>query len=147
LFPAVIIDFSLVRSWRILTSIALITIVFYQFVLSYQLDQEYIDGYEQAARYVVEQSNGETILFSSNVDTGFFIFFVRKYDQNKNFIVLRADKILSTSLLNRIIEDRISSREHIYDMLDDFGVKIIVIEDKIYASHALETLRAELKSE
>jgi hypothetical protein len=32
-------------------------------------------------------------------------------------------------------------------MLDDFGVKIIVIEDKIYASYALETLRIELKSE
>ncbi len=147
LFPAVIIDFSPVRSWRILTSIALIAIVSYQFFVSYQLDPEYADGYEQAARYVVEQSNGETILFSSNVDTGFFIFFVRKYDTNKNFIVLRADKILSTSLLNRIVEDRITSREQIYDVLDDFGVKDIVIEDKTYTSYALETLRQEVKSE
>jgi len=147
LFPAVIIDFSRVRSWRILTSIALIAIVSYQFVVSYQLDPEYADGYEQAARYVVEQSNGETILFSSNIDTGFFIFFVRKYDPNKNFIVLRADKILSTSLLNRIVEDRITSRKEIYDILDDFGVKTIVIEDKIYTSYALEMLREELKSE
>ena len=147
LFPAVIIDFFPARPWRILTSIALITIVFYQFVVSYQLDQEYIDGYEQAARYIAEQSNGETILFSSNVDTGFFIFFIRKYDPNKNFIVLRADKILSTSLLNRIVEDRVSSREQLYNILDDFGVKTIVIEDKIYTSYILEVLRAELKSE
>ena len=147
LFPAMIIDFSLVRSWRMLTSIALLAIVFYQFVVSYQLEPEYVHGYEQAARYVVEQSNGETMLFSSNVDTGFFIFFVRKYDPNKNFIVLRADKILSTSLLNRIIEDRITSREQIYDILNDFGVKTIVVEDKVYASYALEILREELKSE
>ena len=147
LFPAVIIDFSPVRLWRILTSIALIAIVSYQFFVSYQLDPEYADGYEQAARYVVEQSNGETLLFSSNVDTGFFIFFVRKYDTNKNFIVLRADKILSTSLLNRIVEDRITSREQIYDVLDDFGVKDIVIEDTTYTSYALETLRQEVKSE
>jgi len=147
LFPAVIIDFSPVRLWRILTSIALIAIVSYQFFVSYQLDPEYADGYEQAARYVVEQSNGETVLFSSNVDTGFFIFFVRKYDTNKNFIVLRADKILSTSLLNRIVEDRITSREQIYDVLDDFGVKDIVIEDTTYTSYALETLRQEVKSE
>jgi len=147
LFPAVIIEFSSVRLWRILTSIVLIAIVSYQFVVSYQLDPEYTDGYEQAAKYVVEQSNGETILFSSDVDTGFFIFFVRKYDPNKNFIVLRADKILSTSLLNRIIEDRITSREQVYDILDDFGVKHIVIEDKTYASYALEILREELKSE
>ena len=147
LFPAMIIDFSLVRSWRMLTSIALLAIVFYQFVVSYQLEPEYVHGYEQAARYVVEQSNGETILFSSNVDTGFFIFFIRKYDPNKNFIVLRADKILSTSLLNRIIEDRIASREQIYDIINDFGVKTIVIEDKVYASYALEMLREELKSE
>jgi len=147
LFPAVIIDFSPVRSWRMLTSIALLSVVFYQFVVSYQLEPEYVYGYEQAARYVVEQSNGETILFSSNVDTGFFIFFVRKYDPNKNFIVLRADKILSTSLLNRIIEDRITSREQIYDIINDFGVKTIVVEDKIYTSYALEMLREELKSE
>ena len=147
LFPAVIIDFSLVRSWRILTSIALITIVSYQFIVSYQLEPEYTDGYERAARYVTEHSNAETILFSSNVDTGFFIFFVRKYDPNKNFIVLRADKILSTSLLNKIIEDHITSREQIYDILDDFGVKTIVIEDKVYTSYALELLREELKSE
>jgi hypothetical protein len=147
LFPAMIIDFSPVRSWRMLTSIALLAIVFYQFVVSYQLEPEYVHGYEQAARYVVEQSNGETILFSSNVDTGFFIFFVRKYDPNKTFIVLRADKILSTSLLNRIIEDRITSREQIYDILNDFGVKTIVVEDKVYASYALEILREELKSE
>ena len=147
LFPAVIIDFSPVRSWRMLTSIALLAVVFYQFVVSYQLEPEYVHGYEQAARYVVEQSNGETILFSSNVDTGFFIFFVRKYDPNKNFIVLRADKILSTSLLNRIVEDRITSREQIYDIINDFGVKTIVVEDKVYASYALEMLREELKSE
>jgi hypothetical protein len=147
LFPAVIIDFSLVRSWRILTSIALIAIVSYQFIVSYQLEPEYADGYEQAARYVTEHSNGETILFSSNVDTGFFIFFVRKYDPNKNFVVLRADKILSTSLLNRIIEDHITSREQIYEILDDFGVKTIVIEDKVYTSYALEILREEIKSE
>jgi hypothetical protein len=147
LFPAVIIDFSRVRLWRILTSTALFAIVSYQFVMSYQLEPEYADGYEQAARYIVEKSNGETILYNSNIDTGFFIFFVRKHDPNKNFIVLRANKILATSLLDRVIEDRITSPEHIYDILDDFGVKTIVIEDKLYASYALEILREELKSE
>ena len=34
---------------------------------------------------------------SSNVDTGYFVFFTRKHDPHQDLIVLRADKLLVTS--------------------------------------------------
>jgi hypothetical protein len=122
-------------------------IVGYQFAVSFQLELTYANGYEEAARYVVEERKGESVLFSSNVDTGYFIFFVRKHNPSQDLIVLRADKILATSHMRRIVEERISKREEIYEILRDFGICYVVIEDQEFKSRPLEWLREEVKSD
>jgi Dolichyl-phosphate-mannose-protein mannosyltransferase len=105
------------------------------------------EGYEEAAQSVLQMNPGPTVLFSGDVDTGFFTFFVRKHDPERRLIVLRSDKILTTSFLGRVsIGDRISEPREIYDVLHRFGVKFVVIEDRPSRSTVLEWLRQELRS-
>jgi len=105
-------------------------------------------GYEAAARYVVEHPYGSTVLFSGDVDSGFFVFFVRKHDEARRLVVLRADKILTTSrLADPAVEDRIEHPEAIRPILTELGVGYVVIEDRPSESKVLEWLRSELKSD
>lgn len=105
------------------------------------------EGYEEAARFVVDSHPGPTVMFSGDVDTGLFTFFVRKHDPRRDLIVLRADKVLTTSLMGHLsVEDRIQSPDEIYDILRNFGTRYIVIEDRRSESRVLEWLRHELRS-
>ena len=54
-------------------------------------------GYEKAARFVLANPRGATILYSGERDTGLFVFFARKHDPTRRAIVLRADKLLVTA--------------------------------------------------
>ena len=88
-------------------------------------------GYEAAARFVVEQPRAATIMFSGEIDSGLFVFFVRKYDRERAQIVLRADKILTTSFMQHsAIEERISSPAEIFDALQRFGTRYVVVEER-----------------
>lgn len=147
LFAAAIVYFFQTRRWKISVAMGLLAVGGYQGVVSFQAEPEYADGYEQAAQYIVEQRKGESVLYHGVIDTGYFIFFVRKHDRNRDIIVLRSDKLLATSQMAWFVEDRINSREEIYDILQRYGVGYVVIEDIKSQSPALELLRQEVKSE
>jgi hypothetical protein len=104
-------------------------------------------GYEEAARFVLASNPGPTVLFSGDVDTGYFAFFVRKHDPARRLIVLRSDKVYTTSYMRApSVEDRIQEPDQIYDALHDFGTRYVVIEDRASESRVLEWLRQELKT-
>jgi hypothetical protein len=104
-------------------------------------------GYEEAARFVIESDPGATVLFSGDIDTGYFSFFVRKHDPARRLVVLRSDKVLTTSKLGRpSVEDRIDRPEEIYRVLHTFGTRYVIIEDRPSRSRVLEWLRQELHS-
>jgi hypothetical protein len=106
-------------------------------------------GYEDAARFVVADPDGQsapTVLYSASIDTGAFVFFVRKHDPARRLVVLRSDKLLTTSLMGQVsVEDRIRSPQEIYPLLNRYGTKFIVIEDMPSGSIVLDWLRDELK--
>jgi len=106
-------------------------------------------AYEQAAQFVLADESSDlhpTALYSPFIDTGYFIFFVRKHDSARRLVVLRSDKILTTSLMGRLsVEDRIQRPDEIYPLLTRYGTKFIVIEDRPSRSVVLEWLREELK--
>jgi hypothetical protein len=107
---------------------------------------EQAGGYEEAAQFVLGADPGPTVLFSGDIDTGFFTFFVRKHDADRRLVVLRSDKILTTSRMGRpSVEDRIDRPEQIYEALHRYGTRYVVIEDRESASNVLEWLRQELK--
>jgi hypothetical protein len=105
------------------------------------------DGYEEAARFVLSQQDSSTILYSGPVDTGYFVFFVRKHDPMERAVVLRSDKLLTTSLMSELsVEDRIGSAEEIYPLLRRFGTRFVVIADSPTGSRVLDWLRDETKT-
>jgi hypothetical protein len=102
-------------------------------------------GYEQAATYVIEHSQAPTVLYTGVVDTGYFVFFVRKHDPAQRLVVLRSDKILTTSSMGHLsVEDRITDRGQIYDVLREFGTRYVVIEDVRSGTRVIDWLRDEL---
>ena len=135
------------RSWKILSSTLLIILSCYQATFAYQSEPEACRGYEEAAKYILKHRKGQSVLFCSNIDTGYFIFFVRKHDPNKNIVILRADKALATSFMREIINDRIKNRKEIYDILNDYGTGYVVIDDQEYTSPPLKWLKEEMKTE
>lgn len=147
LFATIAINLFHHRIWKVVYFMIILTISGYQFFITFQEAPTYADGYEQAAKYVVENRKGESVLYSSNVDTGYFVFFTRKHNPDNDLPVLRADKVLVTSELKYIIEERISKREEIYEILKDYGIGYVVIEDREYTSPPLEWLREEVKSD
>ena len=146
LFAATAINIFRYRLWKIMLSLILTVVIGYQFVVAYHKEPTFADGYEQAAKYVVDNPKGESVLFMSKVDTGYFVFFVRKHDPHKNMIVLRADKLLVTSDMSYIVEDRITTRDEIYEILEDFGTGYVVIEESEFESSPLKWLKEEVKS-
>jgi 4-amino-4-deoxy-L-arabinose transferase-like glycosyltransferase len=105
-------------------------------------------GYEAAARYVLAGQPSASVLFSGSVDTGYFTFFMRKHDSGQRTVVLRADKLLTTSLMNTVsVRDRIQDPSEIYPLLNTFGTRFIVIEDRPSGSVVLDWLRAELTTD
>ena len=129
LLAAVTLDAFHRRLWRVLISMLVIVTAAYQFVFAFGLEPTRAGGYEEAAKYVLEHRKGETVLYCSNVDAGYFIFFVRKHSVRPDLIVLRADKLLVCPSVKGIVEERIGSREEIYDILRDLGTGYVVIED------------------
>lgn len=144
---SVLLNFLRYRLWKVFMSTVFILIAGYQFTIAFQSSAEYAYGYEEAAEYISKNWKGDSVLYSSKYDTGYFIFFVRKYNQDQNRIVLRASKVLATFGMGRIVEDRLQSRREIYDTLDEFGIAYVVIEDLRSKSQALQWLREEVKSD
>jgi hypothetical protein len=147
LFAALSLEAVNSRVWRMVVALLLIGSVGYQFGVGYASEPEYAKGYEEAASYVVNHPKGTSVLYSANVDTGYFIFFVRKFDPEGRLVVLRADKVLSTSRLDRIVEEKISTPGELYEVLQDFGTCYVVLEEGHYTSPALNLLAEEVQSE
>jgi hypothetical protein len=133
------------RGYRLTVGGILLAVVGYQLVLALEAEPTIADGYEAAARYVLQHPEGESVLFAGNVDSGFFPFFVRKHDPSRRLIVLRADKVIVTSKLGGIVNEQLTTREQINQALRAFGTGYVVIEDAPFDSPPLELLRQELK--
>jgi hypothetical protein len=105
------------------------------------------DAYERAAAYVVDRigSSPATVLYSAAVDTGYFVFFVRALDSRGAVVTLRADKLLTTSFMERSsIRDRVASAAEVYPLLHRYATRFVVIEDATTGSAILDDLRREL---
>jgi Dolichyl-phosphate-mannose-protein mannosyltransferase len=132
---------------RTVTSVVVAIALAAQVAASSRVRLPGLDGYEQAARHVVAEPRGSTVLFAGDVDTGFFTFFVRKHDPARRTIVLRADKILTTSFMGAVAaEDRVSSAAEIREVLTRFGVGYVVVEDRPSESIVHNWLLAEVRT-
>lgn len=99
-------------------------------------------GYEEAARYVSENRLGDTILYSAAVDTGYFVFFVRKANPTNQLVVLRSDKVLTTARMGYLnFKLNVSDPSEILPILQKYGVGYVVIEDRPFPDGPLRWLQ------
>ncbi len=132
---------------RLACGVILTLTIGWQFVAGRTVRPSGASGYEQAAEFVLGDPSSPTVLFSGSVDTGYFVFFVRKHDPAMRLVVLRSDKILTTSLMGKLaVENRISNPEQIYGILKRYGTRYIVIEDHPTGSVVLDWLRDQLRT-
>ena len=82
-------------------------------------------GYERAAVSVLERMQEPAMLWASTRDTGYFVFFMRKHDPQRNHVILRYDKILGSGTGN-LEEDRVNY----HAALQRLGVRWIVAESR-----------------
>lgn len=135
----------LVGRVRVVMAVAVAAALTTQLVRASQVRLAGLDGYEAAARHVVDTPRGTTVMFAGDVDTGYFTFFVRKHDAARRTIVLRADKMLTTSFMGSVAaEDRISRPEEVRAVIERFGVGYIVVEDRPSASQVQNWLLQEV---
>ncbi len=103
----------------------------YQIVCLYRIDPTYATGYDEAARYVVKHRASNMVLFDGG-NNGNFTYFVRAFDPDRSIFVLRGDKLLSSSALEKSMRLKIhaTSRRDIANLLDKYGVTDIVVESR-----------------
>ena len=101
-------------------------------------------GYEAAAQYVIDERPAPVILFDSPIDTGNFVFFVRKHDPTHRLVVLRAEQLLVTRHAEGIGSG--SAPPDIYASLRKFGIQFVVVEERPNQHRSLQLLEDELKT-
>lgn len=94
----------------------------------YARTPEYAAGYAEAAEWVVRHREAPMVFFDGN--SGSFIYFVRALDPGRTMFVLRGDKLLSSSALDKRLRLQVHahSRQDIHDIFDRYGVVHIVVE-------------------
>lgn len=96
-------------------------------------------GYEAAAEYVLAQNREPAMLYSSYVDTGYFVFFTRKHDTARRQIVLRSDKVIGDGTGNAERD-----KTEFYGRLKRFGIRWILIESSPRGHDGRRILYSEL---
>lgn len=90
----------------------------------------YLRGYEEAARYVVENSRNSCFAFMDGFLNGNFIYQIRRHDPERNLGVLRGDKILYGVLSEpgNAYEEYAGGEQEILDTLYRYDPELIVVE-------------------
>ena len=88
-------------------------------------------GYGKAAEFVIENSKSPIVLFDGYLN-GQFIYFLRIIDKEREFVVLRGDKLISSSSISykNQLKIHLNNEEEIKKSLVKMGVHLVVVESK-----------------
>lgn len=114
---------------RITLLVMLLAVTGFEAWRSFGQPVPHVDGYQEAALYITKQGTKSPILFAGKHD-GSFIFHLRRLDEKRNDVVLRADKLLVSLAVHKYfgMESHVSSLEDILALIKRYGVEFIVIE-------------------
>jgi len=103
--------------------------IFYQISFFPNAFVSYAAGYEDAAQYVLRNSKSPIVFFEGYAN-GQFIFFARIHDHGKKLLILRGDKIISSSAITykHKLAIHLKNKEEMLNAIHDMGVQFIVIE-------------------
>lgn len=89
----------------------------------------YVDGYREAALAVHERATSAPVLFAGKHD-GSFIFHLRRLDEAREAVVLRADKMLVSLAVHKYfgMTSHVGSVDDVRALIRRLGIEYIVIE-------------------
>lgn len=130
-FAALLAFYPSSKAVRMVATGALALAVLANVIQAYRMQPQYATGYDQAAAFVLQNSRSPTVFFDG-YNNGYFTYFMRAADGERSMHVLRADKLLSSSAINPNIWLEVHARSDadIQRMLDEFGIDLIVVEDR-----------------
>ena len=151
LFAAIAVDRVRLKAAGVSAAVVVIALlVAYQTALTFSRQPPFIHGYEEAARYVLEQDADRVFYQGGGLGNGNFIFYVRQFDDARKMVVFRGDKLLATSVLfpGNLVEEYAGSAEEVSYLLGATGARYFVIDEKaVYGIRAFEILREVLASD
>jgi len=136
------------RPLRIAALIALSAITVYQVNRVYAMVPAHATGYDTAARHVLSDKNAPVVFFDG-VNNGYFTYFMRALDPDRSRLVLRGNKLLSSSAIyfKLHLQVHAHSREDIQKIFDQYGVVYVVVESRDQTDIPIHrTLREFLES-
>jgi len=97
---------------------------------SWRSPHPYVNGYQEAARFVMAQPHTGPILFAGRFD-GNFIFHLRNMDTARQQMVLRGDKILVSMSVHKYfgMQSYVKNEDDILKILDKDGIGLVVVEN------------------
>jgi hypothetical protein len=109
-----------------------IVILIYQINKTYEKQLDYSTGYDSAAQFVLQNCGESPAVLFDGYNNGYFTYFMSALDQKRSMIVLRGDKLLSSSSIfsNHRLEIHAFSQKGIKYIIDEFGISCIVVESR-----------------
>ncbi len=107
----------------------------------------YASGYEKAAKYVVKKTESP-VLFFDGYANGQFIFFIRANDPERQFVILRGSKLITSSslIMGHKLKIHLADPQKIYKMFSDYSVQFVVVESNNVSNIKIHSeLRAMLQ--
>ena len=127
-FLAVLMLVLAVQAWRTLT-----------------LPVPHVDGYREAALTIHQRATSSPVLFAGKHD-GSFIFHLRRLDEAREAVVLRADKMLVSLAVHKYfgMTSHVGSVDDVRALIRRYGIEYVVIERPDIVGVAEFAMLAEL---
>jgi hypothetical protein len=99
-------------------------------IVALNTDRPRLWGVEAAARYVTSLPESDLIYYQGSLN-GDFIFFVRKYDPQKEKMVAREKQVVATKILSGYgTREILTTPEEILNFFQSWGIRYAVVEDR-----------------
>jgi hypothetical protein len=108
-----------------------------------------VEGYVEAARWIVDHAPPGRILFSGSRD-GSFIYNFRVDDPDRRYTIVRADKLFLAIAVRRElgVRERNVTPEHLREMFHDYALRYVVAERDFWIDlHTMRSLQEFLDSD
>jgi hypothetical protein len=115
-------------------------------VVGWNFQRPYIEGYEATVNGLIRLNDPGVILFEAPLPAN-FIFFLRRVDFERRFLVLRKSLRVMRIMASSGFEDLATTVEQVRDVVDRNGVKYVVVSDGPALFDGQRSLRFLLQSE
>ena len=103
----------------------------YNLGYTFYTSQYYVRGYEQASKYVVDNTHQRQLCLMDGFLNGSFIYYVRQHDPQRRLWVLRGDKILYSVICEpkAALSEYARSEQEVLQLIHKYDPEYIVVEE------------------